>query len=195
MIKVILHEALGEQFGNEFTLDAKSPSEAVYALTKMLDGFDAVVRLNNFYVWIDDSEIPVQNAQTLHLETHRDMTVVRMALHVQGSGGDNGLWMAIAGIAIIVVAWWNPAGWVAGTQLMVAGLGGAIAISGIGQMMMPKMNMQTADEEGNRSSYGFGGAVTTTEQGNCVPVAYGECLVGGFVVAWRITTEVTTYAG
>lgn len=189
MIKVILHEVLGERFGSEYTLDATSPSEAVYALTKMLNGFEDFVRLNNFHVWVDDVNI---GEDSIALDVHGDV-VVRMALHVDGAGG-NGVWAIVAGVALIAVAWWNPAGWAVGGQLLAAGLGGALMLSGISAMMMPKMNMDTADEEGNRSSYGFGGAVTTTEQGNCVPVAYGECWCGGFVVSYRITTEVSESA-
>lgn len=185
MIKVVLHEVLGERFGSEYTLDATSPSEAVYALSKMLNGFEDFVRLNSFYIWIDEVNI---SEKSIALDVHSD-SVVRIALHVQGAGGNNGLWAVIAGVAILAVAWWNPAGWAAGGQLLAAGMGGALMMTGVASMLMPTMNMDTADEEGNRSSYGFGGAVTTTEQGNCVPVAYGECLCGGFVVAYRITTE------
>lgn len=190
MIKVVLHDVLGEMFGTDYTLDAKSPREAIQALTQMLQGFEKFVRDHHFVVWVDDVNIGLT---TIGMDVHTDV-VVRMALHVEGAGGDNGVWMAIAGIAIIVIAWWNPAGWVAGTQLMVAGLGGAIALSGIGQMMMPQMATNMADEDGNRASYGFGGAVTTTEAGNVVPVAYGECWVGGFVLEWNISTKVTKYA-
>lgn len=190
MIKVVLHDALGERFGSGYELDARTPREAIQALTKMLKDFDQYVRLHNFIVWIDDVNVGLT---TLALDAHTDMTV-RMALHVEGSGGNGGLWMAIAGIAIIVVAWWNPAGWAAGTQLMLAGMGGAIAMSGIGSMMMPTMGANMADEDGNRASYGFGSAVTTTEAGNVVPVAYGECWIGGFVLEYKITTEVTKHA-
>ena len=191
MIKVVMHDALGEKFGTNYELDAKSPREAIQALTKMLKGFEEFVRDHHFIVWVDD--INIGTAETLSMDAHTDV-VVRMALHVEGAGGDGGIWMGIAGIAIIIVAWWNPAGWVAGTQLMVAGLGGAIAMSGIGAMLMPTMGTTTTDSEGNRSSYGFGGAVTTTEAGNVVPVAYGECWCGGFVLEYKITTQVTKHA-
>lgn len=190
MIKVVLHDALGERFGTDYELDAQSPREAIQALTKMLAGFEEVVRDNHFVMWIDDVNVGIT---TLAMDTHKDI-VVRMALHVHGAGGDSGIWMAIAGVALIVVAWWNPAAWGAGVQLMVAGLGGAIAMTGIGSMMMPEMAVSTPDQEGNRSSYGFGGAVTTTEAGNVVPVAYGECWCGGFVLEYNITTKVTKHA-
>lgn len=190
MITVVLHDALGERFGTGYRLDAQTPREAIQALTKMIKGFEEVVRDNHFAVWIDDVNVGLD---TLAMDAHTDITV-SMALHVQGAGGNNGLWMVIAGIAIIIIAWWNPAGWVAGTQLMVAGLGGAIAMSGIGQMMMPAMSNNMGDEDGNRASYGFGSAVTTTEAGNVVPVAYGECWCGGFVLEYNITTKVTRYA-
>lgn len=188
MITVVLHDRLGEMFGREYTLDVVTPREAVYALSKMLKGFDQYVRMNLFTVWVDD--VNVSNPETLYMDAHTD-TVVRMALHVEGAGG-NGTWMAIAGVAILIVAWWNPAGWAAAGQLMLAGLGGALAMSGVGQMMMPKMGTSTSDEDGNKASYGFGGAVTTTEAGNVVPVAYGECWVGGFVLEYSITTEEVT---
>ena len=190
MIKVVLHDALGERFGTDYVLDARSPREAVQALAQMVEGFEQVVKDNHFVMWIDDKNVGLT---TLGMDCHHDV-VLRMALHVQGAGGGNGIWMAIAGIAIIIVAWWNPAGWVAGTQLMDAGLGGAIIMSGIGQMMMPAMGNNMADEDGNRASYGFGGAVTTTEAGNIVPVAYGECWIGGFVLEYNISTKVTKYA-
>lgn len=185
MITVQLHDRLGEMFGRSFALDARSPRDAIYALTKMLKGFDQFVRDHTFSVWVDDKNVGLE---TLYLDSHAD-TVVSVALHVEGGGG-NGMWMAIAGIAIIVVAWWNPAGWAAGAQLMIAGLGGAIALSGVGQMLMPTMGATTSDEDGNKASYGFGSAVTTTEAGNVVPVAYGECWCGGFVLEYKITTEV-----
>lgn len=190
MITVVLHDALGEMFGTDYRLDARTPREAVQALTKMLDGFDQFVRDHHFTMWVDDNNVGLT---TLAMEVHDDV-VVRMALHVEGAGGDSGIWLAIAGIAIIIVAWWNPAGWTAGVQLMVAGLGGAIAMTGISQMMMPAMGNNMSDEDGNRASYGFGNAVTTTEAGNVVPVAYGECWCGGFVLEYNITTKVTKYA-
>lgn len=39
----------------------------------------------------------------------------------------------------------------------------------------------TYEQDGNVASYGFGGAVTTTSQGNPVAIIYGEREVGGAI--------------
>lgn len=184
MITLKLTGALAERFGTEFHFDVNTPSEAVRALCMLKDDLTAIVRMNDFNMWVDDTNI---DERGVHCEY--GTCVVTLGLHISGSGGGNGIWAIIAGIAIIVVAWWNPAGWGAAAQMMAYGLGAGLAASGAAQLLMPTPNVANTDEEGNRASYGFNRPATTTDQGNIVPVAYGKCLIGGFVISYRITTE------
>ena len=50
-------------------------------------------------------------------------------------------------------------------------------------MLMPKIENQDQNQDGNRANNGFGGAVTTVAQGNPVPVLRGCREIGGFVVS------------
>ena len=53
---------------------------------------------------------------------------------------------------------------------------------GVAQMLAPKVDAQDQNQDGNKSNFGFGGAVTTIAQGNPVPILYGQREVGGFIV-------------
>lgn len=186
MINLQLRGVLGERFGASFTLDVSTPAEAMYALSKMKNGFESFLRNNNFHFWVDTKNITLEESALKVSELH--VTTVVVALCVEGSGG-NGALAIIAGVALVVAGFYMPAAWGAAAKMFAIGFGAALMASGIGTMMMPKMGATAGDEEGNRASYGFGGAVTTVAQGNVVPVAFGECWRGGFVITYRITSE------
>jgi len=186
MKKIIFYGVLGEKFGKEFMLDVQSAAEAIRALSKQIPGLERYVKMNNFNVWADESNLSTDTVgMTYEVETFK------FALDVEGSGG-GGLWAVIAGVAMIAVGWWNPMGWGVGATLLM-GAGAGIAASGLGMMLMPVASVGTIDQEGNRASYSFGDAVTTTAQGNAIPVSYGECIGGGFVMSVNVKTRNLAY--
>lgn len=186
MIKLQLVGVMAERYGPEYEVDAKSPREAVQALCSLVDGFMEYVRHHDFNMWVDEKNIGEDG-----VGYNYGNCTVKLGLHVTGAGGSNGLWMVIAGIALIVVAWWNPGAWGASAQMIAYGIGGGIAAAGAAQLLMPVTNPTMMDEEGNKASYGFNKPVSTVAQGNNVPVLYGKGLIGGFVIMYRITTDDT----
>lgn len=184
MITLKLVGVMAERYGEEYTLDVITPRDAVQALCAMLEGFKEYVRHHDFVLWVDDRNIDEAGVGC----NYGDCTV-KMGLHITGAGGNGGIWMVVAGIALIVVAWWNPAAWGASAQLIVAGIGAGIAAAGAAQLLMPTAAVENVDSEGNKASYGFNKPVTTVAQGNNVPVLYGKGLIGGFVIMYRITTD------
>lgn len=184
MIKLQFVGIVAERYGTEFELDVASPREAIQALCSMIHGFQEYVRHHDFNVWVDERNISEDDVGF----NYGDCTV-KVGLHVTGSGGDGGIWMVIAGIALIVVAWWNPLAWGAAAQMVAIGLGAGLAAAGAAQLLMPTAQVENVDGEGNKASYGFNKPVTTVAQGNNVPVLYGKGLIGGFVIMYRITTD------
>ena len=63
------------------------------------------------------------------------------------------------------------------------GAGIGMMVGGIAMMLMPKIENQDQNQDGNKANKGFGGAVTTVAQGNPVPVLYGQREVGGFIAS------------
>ena len=187
MKKIIFTGVLGEKFGREFMLDVRSPAEAMVALTRQISGLERFVKANNFNVWADDQNLTTDTVGMIY-----EAETFKFGLDIDGAGGGGGLWGVIAGVAMIAVGFWNPLGWGVGATLLM-GAGAGLAMSGLGMMLMPQASVGTIDQEGNRSSYSFGEAVTTTAQGNPIPVSYGECVGGGFVMSVNIKTRNILY--
>ena len=181
MLKTIkLYGVLGKKFGKEFHLAVESTREAVKALSVQVPGFEQFMLTAHeqglaFAVFQDDENI---SEDQIDFET--GAKVIKIVPKVIGAGG-NGVLQTILGAVMVVVgavAMYFGQPW--GASLVGAGIG--MMVGGIAQMMMPKMDKEDQNQDGNRANKGFGGAVTTIAQGNPVPILYGQREVGGFIV-------------
>lgn len=176
MLKTIkLYGVLGKKFGKEFKLAVESTREAVKALSVQVPGFEQFMLTAHehglsFAVFQDDENI---SEDQIDFET--GAKVIKIVPKVLGAGGDGGVINLILGAVMVVVGAWTGQAWLVGMGIgMVAG--------GVAQMLAPKVDAQDQNQDGNKSNFGFGGAVTTIAQGNPVPILYGQREVGGFIV-------------
>ena len=175
MLKTIkLYGVLGKKFGKEFHLAVESTREAVKALSVQVSGFEQFMLTAHeqglaFAVFQDDENI---SEDQIDFET--GAKVIKIVPKVIGAGG-NGILQTILGAVMIVVG-------VITQQYWAVGMGIGMVVGGIAQMMMPKMDKEDQNQDGNRANKGFGGAVTTIAQGNPVPILYGQREVGGFII-------------
>ena len=176
MLKTIkLYGVLGKKFGKEFKLAVESTREAVRALSVQVPGFEQFMLTAHehgltFAVFQDDENI---SEDQIDFET--GAKVIKIVPKVIGAGGDGGVINLILGAVMVVVGAWTGQAWLVGMGIgMVAG--------GVAQMLAPKVDAQDQNQDGNKSNFGFGGAVTTIAQGNPIPILYGQREVGGFIV-------------
>lgn len=168
----------------EWMLDCNSAAEAIQLISVNTGG--TIHRwikqhLNDYKIC--EVECINENGQSENLvtetfQTERKCKVIRFLPIFTGAGG-NGVFQAIAGVAIIVVgAVLCACGYApAGAPMISAGVG--LLISGIVTMMINK----SEDDEDSESNYYFNGAVNTTKQGNPVPLVFGRCRVGSAVIS------------
>jgi len=187
---IYLHGALGEEFGNHWKLDVQSPAEAVHALAVLRPGFlPAIERLNavveGFVVQVGDRQIS-EALLPLPSEGQRiDITPI-----LQGAD-TKGILQIVAGVALIAVGValaFTGVGAFLGTYaatigLQVGLLGVALALGGVARLMMSTPGLDSKDEKKQRASYAFSGVVNTSGQGQCVPVFFGEMIIGSAVVS------------
>lgn len=178
-----LYGKLGAIFGRVHHLAVSNTAEAVRALSIVLPGF--MEYMNNadsqYAVFIGKENI---NRTQLHHPTGSD--VIRIAPIPAGSKS-GGLFQVIVGV-VLVVAGFFTGGATWGPAMMMAGAG--MAISGALMMLSPQtVGTSSQDSVENRPSYAFNGAVNTAAQGNPVPIAYGELIVGSCVVSGGIYAE------
>lgn len=182
MLKTIkLYGILAKKFGKEFRLDVESTSEAMRALSVQVPGFEHFMLHAHehgleFAVFQDK-----QNISEAELSMATSAKVIKVVPRVVGAGG---AFQAIAGAIMTIVGAvlvFTGVGAPIGTALIGTGIG--MMVGGIAQMLMPKVENQDQNQDGNKANKGFGGAVTTIAQGNPVPVLYGQREVGGFIAS------------
>lgn len=184
MLKTIkLYGVLAKKFGKEFKLAVESTREAVKALSVQVPGFEQFMLTAHeqgltFAVFQDEENI---GEDQIDFDTGAE--VIKLVPQVIGAGG-NGVLQTILGVVMVVVgAVMNVYAPGSGYGVMAAGVG--MLVGGVAMMLMPKVNDQDQNQDGNRANHGFGGAVTTIAQGNPVPILYGQREVGGFIVNAR----------
>ena len=184
MLKTIkLYGILAKKFGKEFRLDVENTREAMRALCVQVPGFEhfmlhAHEQGLEFAVFQDK-----QNISETELDMSTSAKIIKVVPKVRGAGGAVqtilGAVLVVVGIVVTGMSF-GSAGAV-GAGLIGAGIG--MMVGGIAQMLMPKIENQDQNQDGNKANKGFGGAVTTVAQGNPVPVLYGQREVGGFIAS------------
>lgn len=182
MLKTIkLYGILAKKFGKEFRLDVENTREAMRALCVQVPGFEhfmlhAHEQGLEFAVFQDK-----QNIGETELDMSTSAKVIKVVSKVRGAGG---VVQTIIGAVLVVVGAvmvFTGVGAPVGMALIGAGVG--MMVGGIAMMLMPKIENQDQNQDGNKANKGFGGAVTTVAQGNPVPVLYGQREVGGFIAS------------
>lgn len=184
MLKTIkLYGILAKKFGKEFHLAVDNTREAMRALCVQVPGFEhfmlhAHEQGLEFAVFQDK-----QNISETELDMSTSAKVIKVVPRVRGAGG---AFQTIIGAVLVVVGVLVTVGTLGGGAALGAGLIGAgvgMMVGGIAMMLMPKIDNQDQNQDGNKANKGFGGAVTTVAQGNPVPVLYGQREVGGFIAS------------
>lgn len=184
MLKTIkLYGILAKKFGKEFQLDVASTREAMRALSIQIPGFEhfmlhAHEQGITFAVFQDK-----YNIGESEIDMDTEASVIKIVPRVMGAGG---VIQTIVGAVLVVVGVLITIGTLGGGAPLGAALIGAgvgMMVGGIAMMLMPKIESQDENQDGNRANKGFGGAVTTVAQGNPVPILYGEREIGGFIAS------------
>ena len=72
----------------------------------------------------------------------------------------------------------------------LAGVGGALVLSGVSEMLFPLPKFDDFDSEGDpRLSFSFNGIQQTNRAGTPVPIVYGEIFTGSVVISASVDTE------
>ncbi len=183
MVNVRLYGKL-RQFGRDFNFDVNSKREVFDALSCQIKGFREFMinseKMGLVYAIFEDKKN--LNEEELQMTASQGKTI-RIAPIIKGSKS-GGLFQVVLGVVLVAASlYFAPA---AGAGLLLAqagaGLGVSLVVGGLSSMLSPSAKKPKGyDQDGNAASYGFGGAVTTTAQGNPVAIIYGEREIGGAI--------------
>lgn len=183
--EVRLYGHLGKTFGRVHRLAVESAAEAVQALCAVLDGFERYLTQHSapgYRVWAGRANL----AETELAQPVGTAEVIRIVPVVEGAKRQ-GLGQTILG-AVLVVAGVFLTPYFPTLGPMMVKVGVAMMIGGVIQMLSPQRGADGTEGEKNSPSYSFNGAANVDAEGGCVPVLYGEMIVGSVVISGGIRT-------
>lgn len=191
MRTVYLHGRLGAQYGDSFRFDVETAGEALRALNVNLPGFIESLREGSYELVRGD--LDEESGMWLELNHINGFRLGASDLHIvpanEGSSKRGGAIKTILGVALIGAAVFFSGGTLAAplassgilsgmTYGNLAMLGVALTLAGVSDLMAPKTK-----PTGNQGSFAFSGPGNTYDQGNPVPLVYGEMICGSQLVS------------
>ncbi|OOF48521.1 phage tail protein [Rodentibacter genomosp. 1] len=193
MVKVRFYGAL-KQFGTEFDLEVNNTAEIVRALTSQIPNLRQFLQQGLFKVRIGKDYLDNRYLEKgMFYQLKEKMTVCFTPVLKGAKRG--GLFQVLVGAALIGASFLIPgAGLLGGliTKGMVFGMGAALALGGVAQMLtpMPKMPRIT-DEKEKKNSTAFSNLGNLVAQGRPMPLAYGRIRTGSLIISQGVETQDT----
>ncbi|EBZ9517233.1 tail assembly protein [Salmonella enterica subsp. enterica serovar Eastbourne] len=178
-----------QRFGKRFRLSIKTAAEGIHALAVQLPGFRQKLRDGWYQVRIAGKDVDEDSLSARLHEPLRPGAVIHIVPRMEGA--KRGVFQIIAGVALIAVAWWNPAGWLGAAAVSgLYGAGASMVLGGLAQMLapVPKTPSTHQADNGRQNSY-FSSLDNMTAQGNPLPVLYGEMQIGSRVISQMLSTR------
>ena len=195
--KIKLYGELAEFVGHkEFEVKADTLASAVSFLVNNFEGIDRF--MNPKYYQVKVGNYAVDESELSHPIGQEDIHFVPVI-----TGAGRGFGKILLGAALIGLSF-LPIGTSAGLgvgfakgfakvgfiQKGLAGLGAALVLSGVSDMLFPLPKIEDFDSEGDpRLSFNFNGIQQTNRAGTPVPIVYGEIFTGSVVISASVDTE------
>lgn len=184
MTEIRLNGLLGKRCGRIWKLDVSSVSEACHAINVLTRGafnkaiIDEKDETQGYHVQVGE-----QTIDEGMLAFHFNRPLIRITPVFQGADVDaKSIVSIVAGVALIavgIVA--GAAGYLGPFAPAVVGLGLSLALGGVARLLTSAPPQTIGTQDKTKSSYIFGGAVNTVQQGECVPLCYGNPWTGSAV--------------
>ncbi len=189
-MKVIrLHGWLRRQFGKDFHMEVSSPAEAIRALCSQVKGFELALARDKMGMSVRTEDLGYTRDTLGWPFSEREVLHVIPAI----TGSKSGIGQILLGAVLLGAAFLTMGTALAGTSILgtsitvgqaLTTMGISMLLGGISQVLFgPPKAQAPAERPESKPSYNFNGAVNTTQQGNAVPICYGEMVVGTQVVS------------
>ena len=186
---------LGRKFTHRVRLEVSNPAEAVRALMANFPGFQQYMMSHStpgYQICIGSD--PFAGAEQMNYPVGRQCIKIVPVIAGAAKSPVIGIIIGVVIIAAAVATFQLellPAAIAANAALFVGGIGAAMAMNGVSQLLasVPKApDVSTTQNPDNVPSDIFNGPVNTVAQGLPVPVGYGRLRIGSAVISAAINT-------
>ncbi|MDA5609417.1 tail assembly protein, partial [Pasteurella multocida] len=178
------------QFGTSFKLDAENTAEIIRALTSQIPKLREFIQKGYFTVRIAKEYIDNRYLEKGLFYKLKEGMTVHFTPVLKGSKR-GGVFSVILGAALMVASIFVPGAGLFGgliTKGAVFGMGAALALGGVAQLLTPQPKMPAINEKEKKQSTSFSNLSNMAAQGRMVPLAYGRIRCGSLVISQGVQT-------
>lgn len=184
MVEVRLHGPLAQQFGMVWNLDIRSPHEAVAAIEANKPGFrkainDLADKGIVFRVRTKSHDFDNDDVMT-SLGGNRRVDFIPIV-----AGSSKGIRFVVGAVLTAVGVYFNQ------SWLVAAGV--SMMLGAVVEWLTPQPKKE--DFKNGLQSWTLGGPANTADQGQPVPIIYGEVLAGGYPISAGLSVSQLDAAG
>ncbi|HII3692631.1 TPA: tail assembly protein [Pasteurella multocida] len=185
MVNVKFYGSL-RQFGTSFKIDAENTAEIIRALTSQIPKLREFIQKGYFTVRIAKEYIDNRYLEKGLFYKLKEGMTVHFTPVLKGSKR-GGVFSVILGAALMVASIFVPGAGLFG-GLAVFGMGAALALGGVAQLLTPQPKMPAINEKEKKQSTSFSNLSNMAAQGRMVPLAYGRIRCGSLVISQGVQT-------
>ncbi|HHE3573116.1 tail assembly protein [Pasteurella multocida] len=189
MVNVKFYGSL-RQFGTSFKIDAENTAEIIRALTSQIPKLREFIQKGYFTVRIAKEYIDNRYLEKGLFYKLKEGMTVHFTPVLKGSKR-GGVFSVILGAALMVASIFVPGAGLFGgliTKGAVFGMGAALALGGVAQLLTPQPKMPAINEKEKKQSTSFSNLSNMAAQGRMVPLAYGRIRCGSLVISQGVQT-------
>ncbi|MDY4280873.1 MAG: tail assembly protein [[Pasteurella] mairii] len=179
-----------KRFGSQFQFEVKDTAEAIRALCSQIKGFRQALQQGYYKVRIGKDYLTTDALEKGLFYCLKDGQTVHFTPVIKGAKR-GGVFQTILGVALIGASFFiTGAGLLGGliTQAGVFGMGVALTLGGVSQMLTKTPAMGEVDDKEKKQSTSFSNLGNLVAQGRPVPLAYGQILTGSLVISQGVET-------
>ncbi len=189
MVNVKFYGSL-RQFGTSFKLEAENTAEIIRALTSQIPKLREFIQKGYFTVRIAKEYIDNRYLEKGLFYKLKEGMTVHFTPVLKGSKR-GGVFGVILGATLMVASIFVPGAGLFGgliTKGAVFGMGAALALGGVAQLLTPQPQMPAINEKEKKQSTSFSNLSNMAAQGRMVPLAYGRIRCGSLVISQGVQT-------
>lgn len=188
MVQVKFYGSLKRFADEPLELEVSNFKELMSGLLTQIKGLRQHLRHGYYKVRVGSKYLSEDQLKTNPIIDLKDGCTVHFTPVIAGAGKGANVLQIVAGVVLMIVAWYAPPAWGMAATMMGA-MGASLALSGVVGLLTKPPDMNNKYDEGEKKqSTSFSNIRNLTPQGRPIPLLYGKMLTSFVLISQGIET-------
>ena len=188
MVQVKFYGDLKRFADSPIELEVSNFKELMSGLFTQIKGLRKHIRKGYYKIRVGSKYLSEEQLKTTPIIDLKDGCTVHLTPVVAGAGKGGNVLQIVAGVVLMVIAWYAPPAWGMAATMMGA-MGASLTLSGVVGLLTKPPSMSDYSKEGEKKqSTSFSNIKNLTPQGRPIPLLYGKMLTSLVLISQGVET-------